>query len=84
MFSKIKAWITGEVTTIETILSGFYKTVHDLEQHAVDKFEQAKEHAIEAGAALQWHKEATEAEANAKATAQTALEVAEKIKGLVA
>ena len=83
MFSKVKAWFTAEVTSIETILSGFYTTVAKLEQHAVEKFAEAKEHA-ESALRLSWMASAAEAnEAVAKADAQTAAEVAEKIKGLV-
>jgi hypothetical protein len=77
MFSRIKAWIVGEVRTVEGIVSTFTNTIRQLEVHAVSKVSEAVRH--EATAA-----EATVKAEEAKTEASKAFKVADQIKQLVA
>jgi hypothetical protein len=83
MFSKIKALITTEVTSIETILSGYFKVVQDLEQHAIDKFVEAEVHAKNALGYQQLSEGALKAEQVAKDVAVQANSIAQQIKNVV-
>lgn len=38
LFSKVKAWVTGETLLVEHIISNFMSTVKKLEQHAEESF----------------------------------------------
>ena len=83
MFSKIKALIMGEVTSIETILAGYFKAVRDLEQHAYDKFVEAEKHGIEALHLDALAEGARDAEQKAKDVAVQANSIAQQIKNVV-
>ena len=42
MFSKLIAWIKGEVQTVEGIVAHFHATIKNLETHAALQVEEAK------------------------------------------
>lgn len=76
MFTKLKNWVLGIEHNVESIVANLWSHVTALEDHAVAKMEQVKQHAVDAEAAIK-------REAAARLEAGKALNVASKIRGLL-
>lgn len=85
MFTKIKTWITGEVRSVESILSSFRSTISQLEQHAEATY--AKAVHLDQVVIEHYSKAIEAAQANidvAHAEVAKAKDVASKLKALIA
>jgi hypothetical protein len=83
MFSKVVAFIRGEVTSIETILANWINAVKQLEQHAVEKVKEAEAHTLNALHLSQLAQSATLASQKAEAAATQAKAIAEQINTVI-
>jgi hypothetical protein len=83
LFATVFAFFAKEAHDVEAILANFTGTVTKLEDAAAAKFAEAEDHALMAVHYAEMSEIASDFEAEVKAKAQEAAEVAHKIKTLL-